>query len=66
MEYMSTSEIAKEWGITRRRVTKLCSEGRIEGAIFKANTWLVPSDVKKPKDQRKEKERKGTVFNEKL
>ena len=49
MEYVSTSEIAKIWDISRRRVTTLCIEGRIEGAVFAANTWLVPKDAKKRK-----------------
>ena len=29
MEYVSTSEIAKIWDISRRRVTTLCREGRV-------------------------------------
>lgn len=33
MEYLTTSEIAKIWGITARRVQILCKEGRIEGAF---------------------------------
>ena len=53
MEYVSTSEIAKNWNISRRRVTTLCREGRIEGAVFAANTWLVPKDAKKPEDPRR-------------
>lgn len=53
MEYVSTSEIAKIWDISRRRVTTLCREGRVEGAVFAANTWLVPKDAKKPEDPRK-------------
>ena len=53
MEYVSTSEIAKVWGISRRRVTKLCSEGRSKGAMFTANKWLVPKDAKKPDDPRR-------------
>ncbi len=46
---VSTSEIAKIWDISRRRVTTLCREGRIEGAVFAANTWLVPKDAKNRK-----------------
>ena len=53
MEYVSTSEIAKIWDISRRRVTTLCREGRIEGAVSAANTWLVPKDAKKPEDPRR-------------
>lgn len=53
MEYVSTSEIAKIWDISRRRVTTLCREGRVEGAVFAANTWLVPKDAEKPEDPRR-------------
>ena len=53
MEYVSTSEIAKIWDISRRRVTTLCREGRIEGAVFAANIWLVPKNAKKPEDPRR-------------
>jgi plasmid maintenance system antidote protein VapI len=28
MEFLTTSEIAEKWKITRRRVSKLCSESR--------------------------------------
>ncbi len=56
MEYLTTSEIARVWGITSRRVQILCKEGRIEGAIFKG-IWLIPENAKKPIDPRKEKYR---------
>lgn len=38
MEFLTTSELAEKWKITRRRVSKLCSEGRIVGAVLKGNT----------------------------
>lgn len=53
MEYLSTSEVAEKWRISRRRVSKLCKEGRIEGAILKGNTWLIPATAAKPIDPRK-------------
>lgn len=53
MELLSTSEIAEKWNISRRRVTTLCIEGRIEGDVHKGNMWLVPEDAKKPTDPRK-------------
>lgn len=52
MELLTTTEMAEKWNISRRRVTTLCREGRIEGAILKGNTWLIPEDVKKPEDPR--------------
>ena len=61
MELLTTTEAAKKWGISRRRVSLLCAEGRIEGAILKGKVWLVPADAKKPGDPRREKKngRKG-------
>ena len=56
MEFLTTSEIAKKWKITRRRVSKLCSEGRIVGAVIKGNTWLIPSDAQKTEDPRRLKQ----------
>lgn len=52
MNLLTTSEMAEKWNISRRRVTALCREGRIEGAILRGNTWLIPEDAKKPGDPR--------------
>ena len=53
MEYLTTKEVAIKWGISQRRVSKLCSEGRIEGALLKGKTWLIPENVQRPIDPRK-------------
>ena len=53
MELLTTSEMAKKWDISRRRVTTLCAQGRIEGAILKGNTWLIPENAAKPDDPRR-------------
>lgn len=53
MDLLTTSEMAKKWDISRRRVTTLCAQGRIEGAILKENTWLIPENAKKPDDPRR-------------
>ena len=53
MELLTTSEMAKKWDISRRRVTTLCAQGRIEGAILKGNTWLIPENAEKPGDPRR-------------
>ena len=44
MEYLTTSEMAKKWNISRRRVSLLCSQNRIEGAVLKENVWLIPEN----------------------
>lgn len=33
MKYLSVSQTAERWGITRRRIQRLCNEGRVEGAM---------------------------------
>ncbi len=53
MEYMSCPEVAKKWGVSDRRVQKLCEENRIKGVSHVGNIWLIPKDVKKPNDGRK-------------
>ena len=58
MDFQTTTEMAKKWNISRRRVTMLCDEGRIEGAMLVGNTWMVPADAEKPSDPRKRLEHK--------
>lgn len=58
MEYLTSVEISKKWNITSRRVSVLCAEGRIAGAVKKGKTWLIPSDTKKPEDARFKKNQK--------
>ena len=53
MEYYTTAELAKKWGITQRRVAIYCKEGRFEGAVLKGRTWLIPGNVEKPDDPRR-------------
>lgn len=55
MEYLTTVEMSERWNITSRRIGVLCADGRIEGAIKKGKTWLIPSDSIKPADGRYKK-----------
>ncbi|MDQ0091372.1 putative urease superfamily metal-dependent hydrolase [Paenibacillus anaericanus] len=52
MDYITTKEAAKNWGITDRMVVYHCSFGRIKGAKKMGNTWLVPAYAEKPADGR--------------
>lgn len=53
MNYLTAEELALKWNISVRRITKLCNEGRLTGAIKKGLMWLIPENVKKPEDRRK-------------
>ncbi|GEM_PF-2081691 len=57
MRYLSTTETAEKWNISPRRVAKLASEGRIEGAIIVGNSWMIPDIAPKPEDGRKKSNR---------
>lgn len=52
MDYITTIEMSKIWGILSRRISLLCSQGRVPGAE-KGKTWLIPKDAVKPTDPRK-------------
>lgn len=53
LNYISVREVAKKWGISERRVQKLCEENRIDGVIRFGHSWAIPKDSEKPKDSRK-------------
>ena len=52
MGTMNVREAASLWGLSERRVTVLCKEGRIEGAVKKGHAWTIPADARKPGDNR--------------
>ena len=55
IEYISAPEAAKKWGISERRVQKLCEENRIPGVAKFSRMWLIPKDAEKPVDGRLKK-----------
>lgn len=52
MEYISCPEAAKKWGVSERRVQRLCEDNRISGGSKFGNMWLIPKDSEKPADKR--------------
>lgn len=53
MEYVSCSEAAAKWGISERRVQKLCEVGRIPGSVKFSRVWVIAKDAEKPVDGRR-------------
>ena len=51
-DYLSVKETALKYGVSERRVQKLCSENRIQGAKSISGVWLIPSSAPKPRDER--------------
>lgn len=43
----------KKWGVSDRRVQKLCEENRIPGVSRIGTMWLIPKSAEKPCDLRK-------------
>ncbi|MDO4189929.1 MAG: DNA-binding protein [Lachnospiraceae bacterium] len=53
MDFITTTDASKKWGISSRRITTLCNEGRVEGAELIGRTWFIPRDTKKPCTQKR-------------
>ena len=53
MDYMTTIEASQKWNISTRRITTLCNEGRIAGAVLMGRTWIIPKNVLKPVEQKR-------------
>ena len=52
MEFLTAKQAAELWGISQRRVSILCEQGRIEGVKKAGPAWLIPPDAVKPADAR--------------
>lgn len=52
MGYLTAKQFSSIWGITERRIIKLCKEGRISGAIKDGMVWEIPEETLKPSDKR--------------
>ena len=51
--YISVSEAATKFKISKRRVQILCEQGRISGANMVSGVWLIPETAIKPVDERR-------------
>ena len=63
-DYISVKEAAGKWGISERRIQKLCGEKRIEGVVRFGHAWAIPKNAEKPVDGRR-KENKDNYHNQK-
>ena len=52
MEYITTQEAAKLWGIKVRRVQTLCDNGKVKNAKRLGHIWAIPVGTPKPIDGR--------------
>ena len=64
MDFVTTTEMAKQWNISRRRIATLCRDGRIAGAVLKGRTWLIPEDAEKPEDPRRARKNNQEAIND--
>lgn len=52
MDYISVKAAAAKFGISERRVQKLCETNRIENCQMVSGVWIIPADAQKPVDER--------------
>ena len=53
--YISVSDAATKFKISKRRVQLLCEQGRISGANMVSGVWLIPETAPKPVDGRRKR-----------
>ncbi len=53
MGYLTAKQFSQKWGISERRIIKLCKEDRIDGATKNGMVWLIPEETLKPSDKRR-------------
>ena len=52
MGYLTAKQFSEKWGISERRIIKLCKESRINGAVKNGMIWNIPEETLKPSDKR--------------
>lgn len=53
MDYISVKTASEKWGISERRIQKLCEGNRIDGTLKFGRAWMIPQNAEKPTDGRK-------------
>lgn len=48
----SCKEMSAIWGLSERRVTELCKNGKVAGAVKDGKQWQIPDDAIRPVDSR--------------
>ena len=51
-DMMKVKDAATLWGLTPRRVSELCKQGKIANARKVGKAWMIPANTPKPTDQR--------------
>lgn len=46
--YINVAEAARKWGVSARSVRNYCANGRVNGAVLKGKTWMIPEFADKP------------------
>jgi hypothetical protein len=52
MNYISVTEAAEKFNLSKRRVQLLCKQNRLNGAKLFSGVWLIPGNAEKPGDAR--------------
>lgn len=50
--YVTVNDMAERWFLDPRTVEIMYAEGKIEGVTRFGNVWAIPTDAKKPTDNR--------------
>ena len=56
-KFISVKDAAIKWNLSERSVRNYCALGRVEGAKFFDNGWMIPADSKKPARSNEKKDK---------
>jgi len=62
MEYLTTQEVATQWGVTKRRIQAMYDKGKIPNAERIGLIWLIPKGTPKPPDGRTRTARNNSLL----
>lgn len=48
MEYCTSDQMAKKWGISKQMVRRYCKDGRVDTAVYENGVWLIDKNQKRP------------------
>lgn len=64
MKYLTVTEIANIWNLSKRSVRNYCALKKIDGAFLKGKTWYIPENAKKPDRINKKRTSTPTLLDE--
>lgn len=54
-DYITVKDMVLKWGISERRIQKLCGEDRIPDVVQLGHSWIIPQSAQKSEDMQRKR-----------